>query len=179
MRRFFGRKGYYAALITAMIILYGGALIYYQLLTQTLFPVIIGIKDIISGEYTPYVKTEADFSEFSLAWTSIIIFIPLYLVVSLRDRTIFIRVATYGVIFIIVQILFVIYFFIYSLTNTSYDFSIYEQRAPTPEVSNITLFNTNFQALTGMLAAGYYLHQLGLPIILDNEKQKNNSRDVF
>jgi hypothetical protein len=47
------------------------------------------------------------------------------------------------------------------------------------ETRNIVMFKDQFQALTGMLAAGYYLHQLGLPIIFDNAKQKNNSRDVF
>jgi len=81
MRRFFGQKGYYAALLSTMIILYGGALIYYQLLAQTLFPVVIGIKDLISGEFTPFVSTEADFSKFSLSWVSIFIFVPMYIIV--------------------------------------------------------------------------------------------------
>ena len=179
MQRFFGRKGYFAALITAMLMLYGGALIYYQLLAQTLFPIIIGVRDLATGEFTPYIKTDVDFSRFSLAWTSIIIFMPLYFIVNMRDRTIFIRMSTYGVLFVLVQILFVIYFFFYSLTNTSFTFTWTEGHEIQEYGSNITMFKSNFQALTGMLASGFYLHQLGLPIILDNKKQKNNSRDVF
>mmetsp|Transcript_6598 Transcript_6598/g.5692 ORF Transcript_6598/g.5692 Transcript_6598/m.5692 type:complete len:191 (+) Transcript_6598:210-782(+) len=180
MKRFFGQKGHYASLITSMVILYGGVLIYYQLLTQTLFPFIIGIKDIISGTYTPNVNTDVDFSSFSLTWISIIIFIPLYFITCIKDRTLFVRMSSFGVIFILIQIIFVVLMFIYSLSNTSYSFSWIQGSAPQDdEIRNISMFKKDFQSLTGMLAAGYFLHQLGLPVILDNNKQENNSRDVF
>jgi hypothetical protein len=178
MLRFYGHKGSYAALISTAFILYGGVLIYYQLMSQTLFPFIVGIQDIITGNYTPSVDTEADFTYFSLSWTSIIIFVPLYLVICLQDRKIFIRLSSYGVLFILIQILFVIIIFFISVTNTSYSFSIGEEDS-VGDTRNISMFKSTFQPLAGMLAAGYYLHQLGLQIIHDNKKQENNSRDVF
>lgn len=179
MLRFFGKKGYYAALITAMLMLYGGALIYYQLLTQTLFPVIIGVKGLITGQQIATVPTETTFSQFSLAWTSIIVFIPLYVIVCLRDRTIFIRMSTFGVLFILIQILFVVLIFFYSIFTTDYNYFWTDADVTKQDNNAIVMFGSNFQSLTGMLAAGYFLHQLGLPIILDNKNQKNNTRDVF
>lgn len=178
MLRFFGKRGYYAALFSTAFMLYGGCLIYYQLMAQTLYPFIVGIKDILNGEYTPSVGTEADFTYFSLAWTSVIIFVPVYFIVCLQDRTIFIRMSSYGVLFIIIQIFFVIVIFFFSILNTKYSFSIVEEDL-IGESKNIAMFKSSFQSLTGMLAAGYYLHQLGLQIILDNRIQENNSRDVF
>ena len=178
MQRFFGAKGHYASTITTMAILYGGAIIYYQLLTQTLFPFVVGIIDIISGTYTPSVSTEVDFTKFSLAWTSIIIFIPLYLIVCMKDRSIFIKMSSFGVLFIIIQIMFVVVIFFYSISNTKYSFTWIESENIV-EGQNIAMFKSNFQSLTGMLAAGYYLHQLGLPVILDNKNQENNTRDIF
>lgn len=91
----------------------------------------------------------------------------------------FVRMSTYGVLFVAVQIMFVIAFFFYSLMDTSFNISFSQGSDVEQEDHSITMFKSNFQALTGMLAAGYYLHQLGLPIILDNKNQKNNSRDVF
>lgn len=178
MQRFFGAKGHYASTITTMAILYGGAIIYYQLLTQTLFPFVVGIIDIISGTYTPSVSTEVDFTKFSLAWTSIIIFIPLYLIVCMKDRSIFIKMSSFGVLFILIQIMFVVVIFFYSISNTKYSFTWIESENIV-EGQNIAMFKSNFQSLTGMLAAGYYLHQLGLPVILDNKNQENNTRDIF
>jgi hypothetical protein len=179
MKRFFGQKGYYAALITTMIMLYGGVLIYYQLLTQTLFPFIVGIQDLMTGNDTPFIETSVDFSKFSLSWISVIIFFPLYYVICKRDRGFFIRLSTVGVLFIIFQILFVVAFFIYSLTNTSYSSSWISENKELSQESEIVMFGSDFKNLAGMLAAGYYMHQLGLPIILDSKNQKNNSRDVF
>lgn len=176
LHRYFGKKGAYASIITTIMILYLGAIIYYQLLTQTLYPIIIGIKDTIAGTYTPSVSPEVDFSSFSLTWTSIIIFIPLYLIVCMKDRSIFIKISSIGVIFIVIQILFVICIFIMSLTNTDYDLTLVREHT---EGKNIAMFHKNFQSLTGMLAAGYYVHQLGLPIILDNKDQTKNTRDTF
>ncbi|CAI2364283.1 unnamed protein product [Moneuplotes crassus] len=177
LNRFFGKKGQYAAIVTTIIMLYGGVLIYYQLQTQTLFPFIIGIKDIFTETYTASVETDVDFSTFSLTWTSIIIFLPLYFIVCMKDRSIFIKISSIGVVFIIIQIIFVVVMFIYSLTNTEYYLTLVQEESDGPE--NIAMFHTNFQSLTGMLAAGYYLHQLGLPIILDNKDQDKNTRDTF
>ena len=142
-------------------------------MTQTLFPMIVGVKDLITGEYTPSISTKADFSQFSLAWTSLLIFIPLYIVVSKRDRSFFVKMSTYGVFAVIIQILFVVCMFFVAIFTTKFTFSLTESKeVPTSSSdklensstivgeSNIVMFKTNFEALAGMLASGYYLHQL-------------------
>ena len=192
MNRYFGKRGYYASCIVLAIFMYQGVIIYYQLMTQTLFPMIIGIKDLITGQYTPSISTQADFSQFSLAWTSLLIFFPLYIIVCKRDRSFFVKMSTFGVFAVIIQILFVVYMLFVAVFTTKFTFSLTEtKQGPASDSedlensgievreSNIVMFKSNFEALAGMLAAGYYMHQLGLPIILDNKYQKNNSRDVF
>mmetsp|Transcript_14340 Transcript_14340/g.16580 ORF Transcript_14340/g.16580 Transcript_14340/m.16580 type:complete len:81 (+) Transcript_14340:220-462(+) len=79
MRRFFGMKGYYIALVTEMIMLYGAPLIYYQLMVQILFPVIMNVKGLISHEEVSYIDTRTDFSKFSVSWLSIFLFVPVFL----------------------------------------------------------------------------------------------------
>ena len=64
---------------------------------------------------------------------------------------------------------------IYSFTNTSYHFTWQEDNA----LHDIALVRGNFYPLAGVLAAGYYFHSLGIPIINQSKKPENNVSYVF
>jgi hypothetical protein len=131
-----------------------------------LFPILDGIRALISGgEIKEYISTAVDFSKFSLTYTCLLMFLVLYPIVNKKDLTFFTKMSAYGVIFIVSQILFVVGIAIYSMTNTPYNLSM----TTAPEEHNIAMFKTNFYPLAGVLAAGYYLHSLGLPIIRQNK----------
>ena len=43
---------------------------------------------------------------------------------------------------------------------------------------NIFMINSNFTPLAGVLGIGYFLHPVSVPIVRNNEIQKNNERDL-
>ena len=88
---------------------------------------------------------------------------------------------SYGVLCIFIQIFFVICVFVYSTANTKYEFSIVKQENHWEEngTRNVYLYNENFYPLMGVLAAGFYLHGMGLPILRENADPSKNVRDVF
>jgi len=57
-----------------------------------------------------------DFSEFSYTWTVVIVFVLLMLLTAKKDMSIFIKAATYGVIFTILIIIFVVVVGIYGIS---------------------------------------------------------------
>lgn len=100
--------------------------------------------------------------------------------VNKRDLSIFIRLSTYGVICVCLILAFIFGVSVYSFTNTNYQVSVYgNDHMHTAEYSQINLISLNFPALAGALGCGYFLHTISLPIIKNNEKQENNTRDVF
>lgn len=73
--------------------------IYYELMSQALFPVIAAII-----EWIFHTKVELDtgliFNKFSLLYTCLALSIILYPVISKKDISLFIKVNSFGVIFI-------------------------------------------------------------------------------
>lgn len=77
------------------------------------------IIELISGKDKPpgFINDRSvNFSEFSYTWTVIIVFIILMLLTAKKDMSIFIKAATYGVIFTIIIIIFVIVVGIYGIS---------------------------------------------------------------
>jgi amino acid transporter len=96
---------------------------------------------------------------------------------AIRNVSIFVKINTFGVIFIFMIIGFIIGVGIYGFTNTHYTFDILAP--PEPDTAIIKLFSGNFGPLMGILGGGYYLHNITLPIIRNSAKPENNVRDVF
>lgn len=88
------------------------------------------------------------------------------------------RINTFGVIPIIIIVLFIIGVSFYSLTNTKFVFSLREH-IYNPDTVLINMFNGGFPPLMGILGGGYYLHNITLPIIRNSKKPENNRRDVL
>ena len=65
--------------------------------------------------------SDVTFSEFSVQYMTVLIFVIECFITMKKDLRIFIKVASYGTFFIIALILFIIGVGIYSLTNTPYE----------------------------------------------------------
>lgn len=66
------------------------------------------------------IDTGIDFSEFSYSYTCIIILFVLLGITAIRNLSIFVKIATIGVIFVFFIIVFIMGVGIYGFTNTHY-----------------------------------------------------------
>ena len=124
------------------------------------------------------IDTGIDFTEFSYSYTCIIIFAILMVLTAVRNISVFVKLATVGVFFVFLIIIFIVGVGIYGFTNTHYVYS--EEAHALDDKSSLILFvNSSFGPLMGILGGGYYLHNISLPIIRNAEKPENNIRDVF
>ncbi len=97
---------------------------------------------------------------------------------SIRNLSVFVRLASYAVVFLILLLIFIFGFGIYGFTNTDYVYSDADLLKH-PDASVIYFVNNKFGPLMGILGGGYYLHNISLPIIRNAAKPENNVRDVF
>jgi amino acid transporter len=116
------------------------------------------------------------FSEFSYSWTCVIIMGVMMGMTAIRNLSVFVTINTYGVIFILMILAFIVGVGIYSFTNTTFSFV---EPKPDEDVPWIKLFSRGYGPLMGMLGGGYYLHNITLPIIRNAKNPEKNARDVF
>ena len=100
----------------------------------------------------------------------------LFAVTAVRNLSVFVKIASFGVIFVSLIILFIFAVGLYSFTNTDF---IYKSSDIQAGAVLIKMFNSNYAPLMGILGGGYYLHNITLPIIRNSKEPKNNVRDVF
>ena len=105
-----------------------------------------------------------------------------------KNTSIYNKINSFGVIFIMIIIIFVSGVGIYSLKNTdyTYDKAAYDEylaqkaagQSPT-YLSYISLFQTPFAPLMGILGGGFYFHNIALSVCRNARNPENNVRDVF
>ena len=98
---------------------------------------------------------------------------------AIRNISVFVKINTIGVLFILMIMGFIIGVGIYAFTNTTFTFVDPGVPHVHGEPQFIVLANSNFGSLLGILGGGYYLHNITLPIIRNAKEPKNNARDVF
>lgn len=121
LKKYYGKPGYYAALIFPSILIIGALITYFSLMAQALYPICVAIYSWTSGdtELTNYTM-DPRFDQFSTSYTSIIIFFILVPVINMKDLKIFMRFGSFGVIFVVYLLAFIIVVGIFSLTDTEY-----------------------------------------------------------
>lgn len=138
----------------------------------------------ISGGKT-IMDTKPDWGSFNYTWTCVIVFIICFGMTAIKDLKIFVRINSYGVIFISLIICIIIGMGIYGFSNTEY---VYNQDSFDKHVADtgnkpyeafVAIFGTNYAVLMGILGGGYYFHNLSLPVIRNAKNPENNERDVF
>jgi solute carrier family 38 (sodium-coupled neutral amino acid transporter), member 9 len=173
LQKQFGRKGFVGGMILFILNLCIPIILYFQLLAQNLYPIIMAVTGIKRD-----ISTSIDFSEFSYSYTCIIVMVVLMGMTAIRKLGFFVKFNTFGVIFIFMIIAFILSVGVYGFTSTHYTFTLPDnpsQRDP----FFIKLFSLDFAPLMGILGGGYYLHNITLPIIRNSANPKNNARDVF
>ena len=155
----------------------GALLIYFLIMTQNIYPTICLILnnmglDLDSKDLTP------EFGRFSLIYLGIILCFFLFPFIIKKDVGFLVKLSSYGIYFISLLILFVIYTGISSIFNTDFDFE-YIKNKKNSDKRHLKLFGEDPSIFEGTLSMGYFCHTTILPIIKANEKQENNIRDLF
>ena len=185
LRKTFGKRGYYGGMTAFIIMLTIPIILYFQLLSQFLFSILLPIIEIFNHEdhiIDPKVDFEViDFSKFSYSWTCLLIFIVLFILTARRDLSIFIKINTFGVIFTIIVILFIITYGLIGLAKGGYEYDTFVDNKEDETLGNgkVVLFATAYSHLMGTLGGGFYLHNISLPIYRNSKNPDTAVRDMF
>jgi len=182
LKKYFGMPGYIIGLIAPIGFCFGVLIVIFIIMSQLLYAIILACVSWIAG-VQPVMSYEPTFSEFSPGYTSVMLFVFLFILCNVKDMTILNKLQSVGALFIIFLIIFMIGTGIYGLTNTEYRFVM--TGAPTEDwsgdspVRTLVMFNLNFSPLIGMLCVAYNLHHLGLPIVKTHRFPEKISSDLF
>jgi len=187
LKKQFGKTGWTIGMFCFILNFYVPVLLFFQLLAQNLYPVILVVIYLFTGEERE-IDLEPDWSQFSYSWTCVIIFFLTLGLASYRDLQVFVRMSTFGVAAIFVVIVFIIVVGFYALEDTEYT---YDQRvdesarqmrdsdANAPYVAYIAPFSSGFPILMGILGGGFYFHNISLPVLKNAKDPKKGVRDIF
>lgn len=176
LRRHFGQKGWAIGMTCFCINLYVPILIFFQLLAQNLFPILLVIVELFTGNNRE-IDLKPDWGQFSYTWCCVIIYLLVFAMTALRDLQIFVKINSYGVIFITLVILFICGMGFYAFGNTEFttNRTVYDdyldEKAIDPSLTYlafISLFGKQFAKLMGILGGGFYFHNISLPVIRGN-----------
>ena len=97
--KYYGKPGWIVTMAFSILLMLSVVVIYYELMSQALFPIIAAILEWVNGNEIS-LTTEIAFSHFSLFYTCIILSIILYPIVSKKDMSVFIKLNSFGVVFV-------------------------------------------------------------------------------
>jgi len=92
------------------------------------------------------------------------------------------KVGSFGVIFVLMLIIYIIITGLMAFTNTEFDIGSAEDAKETDwntSLRTLTMANQSYSPLAGILGLGYFLHTCSLPIVRSAAKPENNERDMF
>ena len=163
-------------MVSSITFIYAAWNVYYELLSQSLYPIIEAIIQWVTKEEYE-ISLDFTLSKFSLPYTWLILSVVLFIIICYGNIKFFIKLNSYGTIFTIFVISFIVYYGLVSFTNT--DFVVGQSVEKLLNQSNINLFKSNFAPLAGMSTLGFCLHNVSLPILKNNKDKENNFRDLF
>ena len=188
LRKHFGKAGWLVGMICFIFNFAVPILIFFQLLSSNFYPILLCIIGLIQGKDYETVSLKPDWSEFSYTWTCVIILVITFLMTAPREVKIYNKINSFGVVFIVIIIIFQLGVGIYSITNTDYIYSKSEYEdylaekkvdPDTPYVGYISMVSGQFAPLMGILGGGFYFHNISLSVIRNARHPENNLRNVF
>ena len=149
-------------MLFSILLMFAAIVIYYEYMTQQLYPVLAAIGR--TDDPTKDISMDIKFDRWpSLPYVCILFSILCFPVISKRELSLFIKIGSYGVIFVSIVILFIISTGVYSLFSTQFDIS--NKKWESSEPRHLSFFKSNFGPLSGMMCLGYYLHNCVIPIL--------------
>ena len=117
--KYLGKNGWVFANFSFMCTYFVGCTIFFQVLSQSLYPVMLYIlgKDIV-------VDFAVNWSSFSLSYSCLIMVIVMGIMTTPRDTTYIRKVNAFGVFFIIILLGFLLINGIIQFTKTDYTYSL-------------------------------------------------------
>jgi len=181
LRKFYGKPGYYAGLIAPAVLILGAVATMFVTMNQVFYPMILAVYTWTSGTKV-VLKENPTWEWFSSNYTAIILFAVLIAICSKKDIKIFMKIGSYGVVFVVMLMLFIIYTGIKALSDTEFSIGTMEESDQSDWAGNkrtLVLFYSNYPQLLGVLCAGYFLHTCSLSIVRSSKNPEKNTRDVF
>ena len=172
----FAKFGKNTQILFISLITLGGVLIYFLIMSQNLFPIVCLILNKIGFDFDAKDSTPA-FGRFSIIYLSIILCFALFPLIMKKDIGFLVKISSFGIYFISILLIFVIYTGISSLFNTEFYFDYIKNKKDSNE-RYLKLFGENPLLLAGTLSMGYFCHNTVLTILKSNKNQYNNVRDL-
>ena len=93
----------------------------------------------------------------------------LFGITAMKDLTIFVKINTFGVIFTVIIIVFIVGVGIFSMTDPAVSYELVTSNPNIHKdgdewVVELALFGSGYKYLMGILGGGFYLHNISLPI---------------
>ena len=118
--KYWGKWAYYLGFISTLLIMVAAVCAYFVILSQMLYFIMLAFIEWIGKEEMKPI-TNADFSHFSLSYMALIVFVVEFVITLKKDLSIFIKLMSFGSVFIISLILFIIGFGFYAIGNTKFE----------------------------------------------------------
>lgn len=164
-------------ILFSMLISLGAGLIYFLIISQNLYPIACLVLNKLFGLDIDAKDLTPEFSRFSSLYLGIFLCFVLLPLIVKRDIGFIVKLSSFGIYFISILIIFVLYTGISSLINTKFDFE-YIANKLNSEKRHLKLFGENPALFAGTLSMAYFSHTTILPVLKTNKNQENNIRDL-
>ena len=164
-------------ILFSMLITLGAGLIYFIIISQNLYPISCLVLNKLFGLEIDAKDLTPEFSRFSSLYLGIIICFVLFPLIIKKDIGFIVKLSSFGIYFISILIIFVLYTGISSIINTKFDFD-YITNKLNSEKRHLKLFGENPALFAGTLSLAYFSHTTVLPVLKSNKNQENNIRDL-
>lgn len=164
-------------ILFSMLISLGAGLIYFLIISQNLYPIACLVLNKLFGLDIDAKDLTPEFSRFSSLYLGIFLCFVLLPLIVKKDIGFIVKLSSFGIYFISILIIFVLYTGISSLINTKFDFE-YIANKLNSEKRHLKLFGENPALFAGTLSMAYFSHTTILPVLKTNKNQENNIRDL-
>ena len=164
-------------ILFSMLITLGAGLIYFLIISQNLYPIACLVLNKLFGLDIDAKDLTPEFSRFSSLYLGIFLCFVLLPLIVKKDIGFMVKLSSFGIYFISILIIFVLYTGISSLINTKFDFE-YIANKLNSEKRHLKLFGENPALFAGALSIAYFTHTTILPVLKSNKNQENNIRDL-
>ena len=184
LKKFYGNWGFYTGLIAPALLILGAVATFFVTMNQVLYPMILALYIWISGKPEDSVtyKLTPGWDWFSSDYTAVIMFGILTFITQMKNIKLFMKISSFGVVFVIMLMLFIMYTGIDSMTNTSFKFGTMEESNATDwdgDERTLVLFYSQYPQMLGILCSGYFLHTCSLSIVRNSKYPEKTNRDIF